>query len=238
MKPMYLDKTGAIVPAAGQGKRMGSKGNKLFLELAGTPVLAFTLSILEKTEQIAEIVIAAAREEIEDVRILTEQFQISKAFIVEGGRERQESVYNAVRSLNKDIKRVVVHDGARPLITSAELNQFLDASEEYQAAVTAVNLKDTVKIVNQEGWVINTPERKNLRIVQTPQVFERNLLEKVHKLALLQGFVGTDDASLFEWQGYPVKVMNGSLENIKITTPEDLILAETIMLRRMEVGSD
>lgn len=228
-----LAKTGAVIPAAGQGKRMGSEGNKLFLKLAGTPVLVFSLKVFQISSKISEVVVAASRQEISYIENLVQEYELDKvAAVVEGGAQRQDSVFKALQALSPSITRVVIHDGARPLLTVGELNRFLEETRGLKAAVMAVPVKDTVKKVDREGWVIDTPSRETLRAIQTPQVFERLLLEKVHKLAASRGYYGTDDASLVEWQGYPVKVVQGSYENIKITTPEDLLLAEAIINRR------
>lgn len=240
MKSMLSAKLGAIIPAAGQGERMGGQGNKLLLELAGTPILLYTLKLFEDCPFIGEIIISAARNDIPVLEKMTRDSGLKKvSSIVEGGRERQDSVARALRALNPDIQGVVVHDGARPLLTLEGLNGFLEEAvilmeaADLKAAVMGIGLKDTVKIVDSQGWVVQTPVRDDLRVIQTPQFFQRSLLEKVHKLALTQGFYTTDDAALMEWQGYAVKVLPGSYENIKITTPEDLLLAEAILHKRL-----
>lgn len=230
-------KIGAVIPAAGQGKRMGGQGNKLLLELAGTPILLYTLKTFQACPLIQEIVIPAASIDIPVIEELVQSQGINKvAAIVAGGQERQESVRKGIQYLSPEIKRVVVHDGARPLLTGEELMSFLENTAGVEAAVMAVPVKDTIKIINEEGWVLETPSRSSLRAIQTPQIFNRDLLEKVHKLAEEEGFQGTDDASLLEWQGYKVRIAEGSYENIKITTPEDLLLAEALMRRRQKKG--
>lgn len=233
MKLMHWANIGAIIPAAGQGRRMGGQGNKLLLELAGTPILVCTLKVFDACPYIREIVIPAAVEDIPTIQAILHKIKLGKKVAVtEGGLERQDSVYQAIKALSPEIDKVVVHDGARPLLTVEELNCFLVETQHLDAAIMAVPLKDTVKKVDDQDWVLETPSRAQLRSIQTPQVFQRDLLEKTHKHAAREGFYTTDDAALLEWQGYKVKVLRGSYENIKVTTPEDLLMAETIVRRR------
>lgn len=234
---MCLDKTGAVIPAAGQGKRMRGEGNKLFLEIAGTPILVYTLRTFQSSRSIEEIVIVAARDEIALIEEITEKYGLDKvAKVVEGGEERQHSVQAGIRALSPAITRVVIHDGARPLLKVKELNRFMQEARDYDAAIMAVPLKDTIKLVDDMSFVVETPDRNKLRAVQTPQAFRRSLLEKAHKEAERTGFLGTDDASLIEWLRLPVKILDGSYENIKVTTPEDMCLAEAILAKRQEDG--
>jgi len=230
---MRLDNVGVVIPAAGQGKRMGASLNKQFLALRGIPLLAHTVSVFQSSDQVREIVIVGAKDDIPVIEEIVESYRLDKVAAVPiGGAVRQESVFAGVQALSAATQRVVVHDGARPLLTLELFHRFLAEAEETVAAITAVPLKDTVKLVNQEGWVVETPPREQLRAVQTPQVFERAVLEEAHRRAAQTGFIGTDDASLVEWLGYPVKVLEGSAENIKITTPDDLWLAEKILAAR------
>ena len=238
MKSMPMANIAAIIPAAGRGKRMGDQGNKLLLELAGIPILVYSVATFEACPSVREIVIPTAPQDISSVCDIVRTYGFKKVkSIVEGGSERQESVARALAALSASIDKVVVHDGARPLLTLPELEAFLAEAVSYRAAVMALPLKDTVKRVDERGWVVETPPRESLRAIQTPQFFDRHLLEKVHKLAEAEGFTATDDAALMEWQGFPVKVLPGSYENLKITTPEDLLLAEAILQKRKERGS-
>lgn len=226
---------GVVIPAAGQGKRMGAAENKLFLSLAGRPILAHTLALFEGSPQVEEIVVVGSEGDLPRIRELIREYQLKKVSQVTlGGKERQESVYAGVRALSPAIQRVAVHDGARPLLTLEGLNRFLTESEEYRAVVMAIPVKDTIKRVDEKGQVLETPPRESLRAVQTPQVFDRELLEDAHRRCVAEGFLGTDDASLVEWLGEPVHVLGGTLENIKITTLEDLWLAESILAKRTE----
>lgn len=226
-------KLGVVIPAAGQGKRMGANINKQFIALSGQPILAHTLSLFEASEHVAEIVIVGSQEDLEMIGQLVQEQGFRKiSSITRGGKERQESVFAGVKALSPAIQRVAVHDGARPLLTLKELNRFFTESEEFSAAIMAIPVKDTIKKVNAQGQVIETPARETLRAIQTPQIFERSLLEEAHQKAAEADLLFTDDAGLIEWLGYPVQTLDGSPENIKITTPEDLDFAESILAKR------
>lgn len=226
-------KLGVVIPAAGQGKRMGASINKQFIPLLGQPILAHTLSLFEASEYITEIVIVGAQEDLEAIQELVHEWGFRKVVsITLGGKERQESVSAGVKALSTSIQRVVVHDGARPLLTLETLNRFFTEAEKSSAAIMAIPVKDTIKRVDTQGKVLETPPRESLRAVQTPQVFDRVLLEKAHRKAAAAGYLATDDAGLVEWLGYPVQVFDGSPENIKITTPEDIDFAESILAKR------
>ncbi len=239
MNLTHLGDVAVIIPAAGRGQRMGSQGNKLLLELAGIPLLLFALKTFNECSYIKEIIIPAAENDVPEIKKIASEFAINKVTsIVQGGKERQDSVFNALQVLNPHIKRVVIHDGARPLLTLKELNCFLEQTINFEAAVMAVQPKDTIKKVDKDNWVLGTLVRDGLRAIQTPQIFDRLLLEKVHKTAYECQYYATDDSALLEWQGYQVKVLAGSYENIKVTTPEDLLLAENIMRRRQKLTAD
>lgn len=232
---MPLVKLGVVIPAAGQGKRMGASINKQFLPLSGQPMLAHTLSLFEASEVVTEIVIVGSQDDLETIQDLVHEQGLKKVVsITLGGKERQESVFAGVKALSTAIQRVAVHDGARPLLTLEKLNRFFTEAEESRAAIMAIPVKDTIKRVDSQGKVLETPSRETLRAVQTPQVFDRALLEEAHQKAADAGFLATDDAGLIEWLGYPVQVFDGSPENIKITTPEDIDIAESILAKRRE----
>lgn len=226
-------KLGVVIPAAGQGKRMGASINKQFIPVLGKPILAHTLSLFEASEVVTEIVIVGSLEDLGAIQDLVHERGYKKVgSITLGGKERQESVFAGVKALSTAIQRVAVHDGARPLLTLETLNRFFTEAEESSAAIMAIPVKDTIKRVDSQGKVLETPPRETLRAVQTPQVFDRALLEKAHRKAAAAGFFATDDAGLVEWLGYPVQVFDGSPENIKITTPEDIDFAESILAKR------
>ncbi|HWQ88935.1 MAG TPA: 2-C-methyl-D-erythritol 4-phosphate cytidylyltransferase [Desulfitobacteriaceae bacterium] len=224
---------GVVIPAAGSGKRMGAGVNKQFLTLAGLPILAHTIRVFQFSSNVAEIVIVGAEDDLLEITAIVKKLQFDKVrAIVAGGFQRQDSVFAGIKALAPVIQRIVVHDGARPLLTLRQLDCFLEEAQGNPAAIMAIQVKDTIKLISARGMVVETLPRELLRAAQTPQVFERALLEKVHHLALEQGFYGTDDASLLEYFGYQVAVLEGSWENLKITTPQDLWLAEYIMGQR------
>lgn len=230
---MRLVNVGVVIPAAGFGKRMGVGFNKQFLTLAGSPILAHTLRVFQLCEVVTEVVVVGAKDDIPIITEIVKNGQFNKVVAIPiGGSQRQDSVLTGVQALGSTIQRIVVHDGARPLLTLKQLNRFLEDSEKYSAAIMAICVKDTIKRITETGLVMETLPREFLRAIQTPQVFERAVLEKAHRKALEQRYYGTDDASLLECLGYPVMVLEGSTENIKITTLEDLWVAERIIEAR------
>ena len=228
-----MSELGVVIPAAGQGKRMEAGCNKQFLILQGRPVLAHTVSLFEESEYVSEIVIAGAVSDLSRLEDMVSEYGFTKVTaIVRGGTERQDSVYAGIQALSSAVGRVVVHDGARPLLSLREFHRFLGETEGFAAAVMGIPLQDTVKRIDDAGKVLETLPREVLRAIQTPQIFERSLLEEAHRRSAAEGYYGTDDAILLERLGYSVRIAAGSAENIKITLPEDLWLAEQILARR------
>jgi len=228
-----LAEIGIVIPAAGQGKRMGAETNKQFLSLMGQPILAHTVRLFEESSYVSEIVIVGAESDLLVIKELVYHHKFDKVVAIsQGGAQRQDSVRAGVQALSPTIQRVVVHDGARPLLTLQAFHRFLGETEDFSAAIMGIQLKDTIKRVDISGKVLETLPRERLRAVQTPQIFDRGILEEAHLRALSAGYYGTDDASLLEWMGYPVQVVEGLQGNIKVTTPEDLWLAERILAMR------
>jgi 2-C-methyl-D-erythritol 4-phosphate cytidylyltransferase len=220
-----------IIPAAGQGKRMGAGKNKLFLEMAGEPIFIHTLRKFDQDEQCEKIVLVINMEEKEIFSTYLSAYNIQKQITyVPGGKERQESVYNGIRSVLDD-EYVVVHDGARPFVEEEVTRRVVEAAVVAGAAICAVPVKDTIKRVVNEV-VQDTVERSSLWSVQTPQAFRLPLLVKAHETAVADKFLGTDDASLVERLGEKVQVVVGDYCNIKVTTPEDLLLSESFLKRK------
>ncbi|MBU5611539.1 2-C-methyl-D-erythritol 4-phosphate cytidylyltransferase [Geomonas azotofigens] len=227
-----MARTIALIPAAGMGKRMGAGSNKQYLMLDGMPILARTVQTFQEADCIDAIYLVSPEQEIPFCRSeVVERYGFSKVrAIVPGGSERQHSVYNGLRAIEgiepDDI--VLIHDGVRPFVSVRMLEDAAAAAREGGACVVAVPVKDTVKVV-REGVVTATPPRETLWLAQTPQGFRYELIRAAHDQAAAAGFLGTDDASLMEWQGQPVRVVQGDYRNIKITTPEDMILAEAFL---------
>lgn len=227
-------KAGAVVAGAGKGERVGLPEGKQFHRLAGIPVLARSLLNLEAVEEVEEIVLVVNPEEIDRARkeIISAYGLHKVSGVVAGGEYRQESVFNALRSLSRPVDFVVVHDGARPLATPALFRRVLKAlrDAECEGVITAVPVVDTIKEV-EGGWVVRTPERRRLWAVQTPQCFRAYALVDAHERAFREGVWATDDAALLERYRYRVRVVEGEITNIKITYPSDLVLAEALLER-------
>ncbi|KAA9018708.1 2-C-methyl-D-erythritol 4-phosphate cytidylyltransferase [Niallia endozanthoxylica] len=220
-----------VIPAAGQGKRMGAGKNKLLLELDGVPVLIHTLQVFEADENCSGVILAVNEQDEKEFDSLLKKYAIRKVVnIVRGGSERQYSIYNGIKVIQSN-EIVLVHDGARPFIDKDQIHSLVLAAEKYGASVLAVPVKDTVKKVREQK-VIETVERSSLWAIQTPQAFRMPLLRQAYELAEEAGFLGTDDASLVERIGHDVIIVEGNYDNIKITTPEDLFFAETIIRKR------
>jgi len=208
--------------------------SKPYLLLAQKPILAHTLSPFEASPLVDEVIVIVAPGEVEYCqREVIEAFHISKVNqVLAGGKERQDSIWEGLKRVPPDCEIVIIHDGARPLATRRFIESSIEAARRYGAVVTAIPLKDTVKMVSREREVIETPSRHMLMAIQTPQTFQFALIRKAYEKAYRDGFYGTDDSSLVERIGIKVRVIPGMYENLKITTPEDLILAEALLERR------
>lgn len=221
----------AIIPAAGTGSRMQAGVNKQYLLLAGRPILAHTLAIFVAHPRIDRICIVVPADEVDYCRAeIVERYGLGKvSAIIAGGHTRQDSVGNGLLGCDAAIDDlIVVHDGARPLLDAAELDALLDAATVTGAATLGVPVKDTIKQV-QDGVIVATPERSSLWQVQTPQAFRYELVLAAHRQARIDNFAATDDAMLVERLHHPVTMVAGSYRNIKITTPEDLSIANAFL---------
>lgn len=218
---------GVVIAAAGKGTRMNTAVNKQYLELAGKPVINYSVELLASAEGVAQVVVVAHPEEVEYCWKLMPPDRAVR--VVPGGKERQESVYAGLKALGDGVEMVAVHDGARPLLSANMLRTLIEEASRWGAVIPAVPVKDTLKEVDEEGFVRVTLDRGRIYSVQTPQVFEYRRLLYAYERARLDGFCGTDDASLFERYCGPVRVVPGDYRNIKITTPEDLLTAEAYL---------
>lgn len=222
---------GVIIPAAGRGKRMGAMIPKQYLPLCNHPILAHTLKVFEMHPRIDSIVVTAGAGDEKGVWDLVKQYELKKVTaVVTGGEERQHSVRQGLAELQTEW--VLVHDAVRPFVSAERIDILLKEVYIHEAAILAVPIKDTVKQVGKDGFVENTPDRSRLWAVQTPQAFRRQLLIKAHEEAEDRGLLGTDDAMLVEWMGVPVRTVMGEYTNIKLTTPEDLIVAESFLKKK------
>ena len=221
----------ALIPAAGSGRRMNCPGNKQYLDLAGRQVLARTLELFERCPAVASIQLVVPAAEIRQCRReVVERYGFSKvSALVAGGAERQESVRLGLESMALAADDLVlIHDGARPLLSEAVLQAVLAEAQHSGACLVAVPVKDTIKEV-VAGRVQATPDRQRLWAAQTPQAFRYGLICEAHRQARMQGYAGTDDAALVERLGHPVAIVPGDYRNIKITTPDDLLLAAALL---------
>ena len=226
MKPICT----AVIVAAGKGKRMGTEISKQFLPLGGKEILAHTVEKFEKAEKIRDIILVTGEDSLQDVQEMAQEYGWEKIrAIVAGGKERQDSVWNGLQEVSEDTEIVLIHDGVRPFVTEDILNGSIETALEMGGCVAGVPAKDTIKVCNRENIAVATPDRSTLWQIQTPQTFRRERIIKAYEQAKADGFVGTDDASLAEHSGYPVKVIMGSYRNIKITTKEDLLIGEAFL---------
>jgi 2-C-methyl-D-erythritol 4-phosphate cytidylyltransferase len=221
-------KTAAIIPAAGAGARMGMDKAKQYLDLHGKPLLAVTLEKFQICPAIQGIILVVPRDQVEYcIQEIVERYHLSKVeAVVEGGARRQDSVRLGIEASGGRYDLILVHDGVRPFIEPGLIEKVVAAGEKDRAVITALPAKETVKEIDGKGWVIKTCDRTRLRMVQTPQIFRYEDILEAHQRALREGWEAvTDDALLVEKMGIPVKVMEGSETNIKITTPHDMALA-------------
>jgi 2-C-methyl-D-erythritol 4-phosphate cytidylyltransferase len=234
------ERVAAVIPAAGRGGRMGSSTPKQFLPIAGIPILVHTLKVFESSPLIHDIYLVVPRGMESACRIdLLEPYGFKKVTrIVPGGETRQESVYRALETIAPEVLCVVVHDGARPFLTAPLLQRVLEAATQKTGAIAAVPLKDTPKYVREDGVVLSTPDRTRLYLAQTPQAFPKKILMEAYQRAYADGIHSTDDAALVERIGFPVRIVEGSWDNIKITTAEDLHFAENIIEMRRQVDAE
>lgn len=220
------DELSIVIPAGGQGLRMGAKVPKQFIELKGKPIIHHTIAVFEALNWVDEIILCVPEAEVSQVQ--NEMANRPKVKVVVGGEKRQDSVYNGLKAIGNNSGYVAVHDGVRPFITEEIIKTVYEAAKQIGAAVAAIPVNDTLKRAEGEGFLLENVDRENLWRMQTPQIFKTELLLKAMKKAQRESFYGTDEGSLIQYIGKPVKFISGSEFNIKITRPEDLILGEWI----------
>ena len=224
----------ALIPAAGSGARMGSTIKKPYLLLAGRPLLYHTLAAFDRAPSIDRIIIAVApgEEACCETEVVRKNSFNKIITVIAGGDVRQESVRRLLEQVPEETSLVLIHDGARPLITVDLIERVLAETKKWRATVAAVPVKDTIQVTDEAGFVQQTLPREQLWSIQTPQTFALQLIREAHAQALQDGFVGTDEGSLVQRLGKPVKIIMGAYDNIKVTTPEDLIVAEALLKSR------
>jgi 2-C-methyl-D-erythritol 4-phosphate cytidylyltransferase len=221
----------AVIVAGGRSVRMGGKVKKQYLDLSGIPVLARTLMVFHACPGIDRIIIVIPEEDIPFCKknILSRIQEKTPARIVAGGKERQQSVYKGLIAVEDKTSIVVIHDGVRPFITPEDISLCSEGARHFGACIMAVPVQETLKkTVPGKAYIEKTLDRKDTWLAQTPQAFSYPLILNAHETAVIEEFEGTDDASLVERIGQPVKIVSGSRFNIKITTPDDLVLGETL----------
>lgn len=217
-----------VIPAAGQGKRMNAGKNKQFIELEQVPIIIHTLNVFQEHSKCTGIILVINDQEREEFQNLLKKYSVTKVrAIVSGGSERQYSVNNGLQAVEEG-ELVLVHDGARPFISHKRIEDLVEKAYETGAAVLAVPVKDTIKKV-EEGIVVETVERSALWSIQTPQAFHLSLILDAHHQASKENYLGTDEASLIERAGKQVSIVLGEYTNIKLTTPDDLLIAKAIL---------
>ncbi|MGP1387464.1 MAG: 2-C-methyl-D-erythritol 4-phosphate cytidylyltransferase [Thainema sp.] len=224
-----------LIPAAGMGRRMKSDRNKLLLSLLGRPLIEWNLRAIDQAKSITWIGIIGQPTDQPDLNAIATSLNLSKPveFII-GGATRQESVYNGLQALPDDATHVLIHDGARCLATPDLLNRCAAALETCPGLIAAVPVKDTIKVVDDQHRIKDTPNRSYLWAAQTPQGFEVQTLKDCHEKGRQLGWEVTDDAALFEKCGLPVQIVEGEETNLKVTTPVDLAIAEFILRQRQD----
>lgn len=224
-------RTLAIILAGGAGKRMGAATNKQFLLIDNKPIIVHTLQIFEECRAVNGIYLVVNQKDLPMIQEeILETYHFNKVLkLVIGGRLRQDSVRNGLEAIENPCDIVIIHDGARPFVSPSFIDKGIFLMEMFDAVIPALPVKDTIKVVSKEGFVQKTLERDSLWHVQTPQTFKYDLITKAYREGVAKKLYGYDDATFLEYMGKKVKVIEGSPYNIKITTPEDLIIARGML---------
>jgi 2-C-methyl-D-erythritol 4-phosphate cytidylyltransferase len=222
----------AIIAAAGEGKRLGGQVSKSFLPIAGRPLVLRTLDRFFSTQSIEKVILVVAAKELRPSQALIQNDPnlSHRPWVLQaGGATRQESVRRGIEKLDADCEIVAIHDGARPFVSSSLIDRCVDEAYRVGAVVIGVPVRDTIKFVSEAHWVQATPARNTLWDIQTPQVFRKEIIVEAHDWGMRQAIEATDDAMLVERIGQPVFLLEGERTNIKITVPEDILLAEALL---------
>ena len=221
---------GVVIVAAGTGSRMNMGINKQFIKLEGKEIIAYTIEKFYNNSNIEDIVVVVKEDESEFFKKeILDKYNFKNVKIAYGGKERQDSVYNGLKLLDEKCDVLLIHVGARPFVSDKIIDKSIEEAKEHKAIVVGVPVKDTIKVIDNDKNIVDTPNRSVLWAVQTPQTFDYNILIDAYKDAFKNKFYGTDDAMLVERIGYKVKMLEGSYNNIKITTQEDLNIGSQIL---------
>jgi len=226
----------AIIVAGGSGTRMEHPIRKQYILLGNRPILSHTLEVFTTCGLIRDIILVIPQGDVEycKINVLPHARGAGKVVLVTGGEVRQESVYSGLKAVEGTDGIVLIHDGVRPFVHTDLISTLIEVAEQEGACIPGIPAFDTLKKVNRSGVVKETMERGSVCLVQTPQAFQYSLIRKAHDVASKEGFLGTDDASLAERMGYPVRLIQGRKDNIKITTQEDLELAHAILFSKSD----
>lgn len=226
---MSIPYVSAVIVAAGSSTRMGGV-SKQFLDLCGCPVLVHTLRAFQMSDCVCEIIVVARTQDIMHINELVSQYHIEKCkSVVSGGDTRQDSVSCGLEQVSANASFIAIHDGARPLVTPQTIHQTIERAFACNACTVGIPVVDTIKKVDSNLYIVETPDRSSLYAVQTPQVFEINRYRAALKKAYDEGRNFTDDCQLFEYAGHPVTIVPGRRDNIKITTAEDIAIAQVLL---------
>jgi 2-C-methyl-D-erythritol 4-phosphate cytidylyltransferase len=221
----------AIIVAAGKGVRMQDSMRKQYLPLAGLPILAHTLTVFGKCDLVSDIYLVIPRDDFDFCRehILNRIKLVGNVNLVAGGARRQDSVYRGLQQIDPDCSIVIIHDGVRPIVQHDQIAACINGAGKFGSCILGIPVYDTLKQVDKSGNIVNTTARDAIWLAQTPQVFRYELIKKAHDQARMDGYQGTDDASLVERMGAAVRIIHGSRSNIKITNKEDLKIARALL---------
>ena len=226
-------KTTAIIVGAGSSTRMGKTISKQLIQLNGTETIVHTMRAFQNADSIDEIVVVCREEDKGKIKQLTHSNNITKVIaLTSGGNTRQQSVANGVSCVSNDTDYIAIHDGARPLVTPEDINAVVNNAVKYNSSALGVFVKDTIKVVDKNGFISSTPDRSRLIAIYTPQVFKLSLYKSAMEKAYTEEKDYTDDCQLVESLGEKVYVTKGSETNIKLTTPQDIIIAESFLNNR------
>lgn len=225
----------AVIPAAGSGTRMGLTKAKQFIDLCGKPILAVTLSHFQECDRVDGIVVVVSQDDVDFChQEIVDRYKLSKVLrVVVGGRKRQDSVRKGIEAIHDPCKWVLIHDGARPLVTTELIEKVIKAARGLRAVITGLPVRETVKEIDNKGRVLRSIDRRDLWLIQTPQIFRWEDIHLAHRKALKHGWEeATDDAFLIEKMGIPVKIIEGEDDNIKVTTLQDLDIARFLISKK------
>jgi 2-C-methyl-D-erythritol 4-phosphate cytidylyltransferase len=233
-----MDRTVAVIPAAGMGIRMGAARAKQFIELDGVPLLAWTLAPFQRSGAVDALIVVAPAEEVEYCdREIVNRFGLNKVRgVVAGGPRRQDSVRQGILASRGEYGLVLIHDGVRPMIDEILIDRMVSQARQWGPVVSGLRAKETIKEVDEDRLVVKTYDRNQVWLIQTPQVFPYPVIWEAHERAFQEGWESTDDGALVEKMGVSVRVVEGSERNIKITTPNDLLLAHLFLKDKTETA--